>query len=243
MSFRIFISFALAIFGFTTIVAQNPIQENSTTLKDSVGTLDNKYREDQFYFGFTYNLLINKPSGARSNGLTGGLSFGYLRDMPINKRRNIAIAVGLGVSFDEYGNTLFIGEDAEEQSIFTVLDEDDVVFDRNRFSTASLEIPLELRWRSSTAEIYRFWRVYAGVRLSYAYWYKSSFKQSGNNVNQTDIPEFDNIRLGATFAFGYNTVNFYAYYGLNPFFTEAVTTQGDPVDFTTLKLGLLFYFL
>ena len=233
----------LAVFYFSFGLSQNPNENDFAISKDSVSIIDSKYREDQFYLGVTYNLLLNKPGDARSNGLTGGLSFGYLRDMPINKRRNIAVAVGLGVSFDEYGNTLFIGEDSNEQSIFTVIDEESIDYDRNRFSTSSLEVPLELRWRSSTADTYRFWRVYAGVRLGYVYWYKSSFKQTDNNINQTDIPEFDKLRLGATFSFGYNTVNFYAYYGLNPFFTDAVTTQGDDVDFTTLKLGLLFYFL
>ena len=243
MSMRLYILLIIALSITTAVFSQDLTQEINYADEDSLSVNDTKYREDQFYLGVTYNLLLNKPGTARSNGLTGGLSFGYLRDMPINKRRNIAIAIGLGVSFDEYGNTLFIGEDTNEQSIFTVLDENDIDYDRNRFSTASLEVPFELRWRSSTADTYRFWRVYTGVRLGYAYWYKSSFKQTDNNVNQTDIPEFDKIRLGATFAFGYNTVNFYAYYGLNPFFKDAVTRQGDAVDVTTLKLGLLFYLL
>ena len=53
-------------------------------------------------------------SGVKSRGLSGGIQFGYLRDMPINERRNVAIAIGLGLSFDQFGQNLFIGEAANE---------------------------------------------------------------------------------------------------------------------------------
>lgn len=213
--------------------------------QDSIPTSlgDAKYREDQFYVGATYNLLTNVPSGVSILGLSGGIQFGYLRDMPINEKRNIAIAVGLGLSFNDYGQTLFIGEDANEETIFTVLDDSDVDYSGNRFSTAGVEVPIEFRWRSSTATTYRFWRIYAGFRAGYSYWYKASFKQSGNNVNQTSIPEYEKVRLGATLSFGYNTFNFFAYYTINPFFNNAVTTTGESVKFQTVNVGLMFYIL
>ena len=205
-------------------------------------TGDSLYREDQFYVGVTYNIPINLPEGAKVRGLTGGVHFGYLRDMPINKRRNIAIAAGAGISLDQFGQNLFIGETPYEETIFRVLDKD-LDFTRNRFNMATLEAPVEFRWRTSTESSYKFWRVYAGFRLGYAFWYKATFKQPGNNVNQTKIPEFDPLRLSATLSFGYNTFNFFASYSINPFFKNAVTLDGEKVDFRTLKVGLMFYIL
>lgn len=233
MSKHVFISCIFVLLSFT-MMAQDSIP---TSLGDA------KYREDQFYVGATYNLLTNVPSGVSILGLSGGIQFGYLRDMPINEKRNIAIAVGLGLSFNDYGQTLFIGEDANEETIFTVLDDSDVDYSGNRFSTAGVEVPIEFRWRSSTATTYRFWRIYAGFRAGYSYWYKASFKQSGNNVNQTSIPEYEKVRLGATLSFGYNTFNFFAYYTINPFFNNAVTTTGESVKFQTVNVGLMFYIL
>ena len=128
-------------------------------------SLENNYREDQFYFGITYNILLDTPEMVDSRGLTASVHFGFMRDIPINKRRNVSIALGIGASFDEYGNTLFIGEDAAQQSIFTSLDANDVTYDVNRFSTSSIEIPLEFRWRTSSAQSYKFWRFYTGIRL------------------------------------------------------------------------------
>lgn len=203
---------------------------------------DLKYREDQFYFGITYNLIPNSPPGMNSRGLSGGLQIGFLRDMPINERRNIAVAVGLGLTYDQFGQNLFIGEDTEGNTIFNVLDSD-VDYTQNRFGMAMVEIPLEFRWRTSTPTEYRFWRIYAGARIGYAYWHKATFKQPGNNVNQTKISEFDPVRVSATLSFGYNTFNFFAAYSLSPFFKDAYTIEGDRIDLRSLKVGLMFYIL
>jgi hypothetical protein len=205
--------------------------------------IDSLYREDQFYFGINYNILSNKPIGVEVQGLSGGVQFGYLRDMPINKRRNIAIAVGAGLSFDTYGQNLFIGEEITGETIFTVLNSSEVSYDRNRMSVYTIDAPIEFRWRSSTAAIYKFWRVYAGVKFGYAYHYKTTFKQPDTEVFLTNIPEFQPLRLGATLSFGYNTFNFYAHYSLNPFFKDATATDGQDVAIKTIKLGLIFYLL
>ncbi|MGB0789591.1 MAG: outer membrane beta-barrel protein [Marinirhabdus sp.] len=204
--------------------------------------VDSLYREDQLYFGFTYNLFLGKPVGMNPRGLTGGLHAGYLRDMPINKKRNVAVAAGAGVSFNRYGQNLFVGETPADESIFTVID-DDLSIDFNRFSTAEIEIPIEFRWRTSTATTYKFWRVYAGVRAGYVYWYRAFFSQPGNRVSQTDIPEFDRMQLAATLSFGNSNINFFGYYSITPLFKGAVATTGENFNLRTLRLGILFYFL
>ncbi|WP_339695576.1 porin family protein [uncultured Marixanthomonas sp.] len=210
--------------------------------KENDTILDSKYREDQFYIGLNYNIISSVPSGVDSRGLSGGIQLGYFRDMPINKRRNIAIAIGAGLAFDQFGQNLFIGEEANENTIFSVID-DEVDFDQNRFTMAAVEVPVQFRWRTSTAENYKFWRIYAGMKLGYVYWYKATFKQPNNKVIQTDIPEFDNVRLSANLSFGYNTFNFYASYSINPFFKDATTSDNQTVDFKAIKLGLIFYIL
>ncbi|NND88596.1 MAG: outer membrane beta-barrel protein, partial [Flavobacteriaceae bacterium] len=183
-------SFLLVILPFYTAVAQ----EEDLSVRD----VDSLYREDQFYLGVTYNLALQTPSGMDLRGLSAGIHFGFLRDMPINEDRTLAIAVGAGLSFDFYGNNLFIGEKESGESIFTILDEDEVNYDRNRFTTAQIQLPIEFRWRNSTPTRYNFWRIYGGVRGGYVYWYRASFRQPGNDVSQTDIPEYERLRLGAT---------------------------------------------
>jgi len=214
-------------------------QEGSEKARDSVP--DDRYREDQFYAGVTYNLVTDVPGDVNTVGLSGGVHFGFLRDMPVNERRNIALAAGVGLSFNRYGQSLFIGEDNNEETIFDTLNE--VEYDTNSFSTSTLELPIEFRWRTSTATEYSFWRIYAGLRFGYTFWYRAKFKQPGNSVNQTDIPEFNPLRTALSLSVGYNTFNFFVYYSLNPFFTDAVTQNGQAVDFRTIKIGLMFYIL
>jgi len=211
------------------------------TLNNSA--VDSLYREDQFYIGINYNIITSVPNGVSTSGLSGGLQFGFLRDIPLNKRRNIAVAIGAGFAFDQYGENLFIGEDVSEKSIFTILNNTDYTYDRNRFSTAIIELPIEFRWRTSTPESYRFWRIYSGFRFGYAYYYKATLIQPNNNINQTDIPEFDPVRLRATLSFGNSKINFFGSYSINPFFKNVVTTNGSSVDFRSIKLGLIFYIL
>lgn len=203
---------------------------------------DSLYREDQFYIGFTYNLLSAVPNGVKVRGLSGGLQLGYIRDMPLNKSRTIAIGIGAGLGYDQFGQNLFIGQDDKQETIFTILT-DDIIYDRNRFSMAIIEAPIEFRWRSSSVDNYKFWRIYGGARIGYAYYYKSVFKQANNNLNQNKIPEFDPLRIAATLSFGYNTFNFYANYSINPFFKDAKTNEGLDVGFKTIKVGLIFYIL
>ena len=205
-------------------------------------SVDSLYREDQFYIGVNYNVPLNLPSGASTRGLTGGFHFGFLRDMPINKQRDLAIAIGAGLAIDQFGQNLFIGETPADETIFMVLD-GSVDYTRNRFNTVAIEIPFEFRWRTSTPVKYSFWRVYPGFRVGYAFWYKSSFKQPGNNVYQSNIPEFNPIRLSATLSAGYGNFNFFVAYSLNTFFKDATTIDGEAVDFRSLKVGLVFYIL
>lgn len=230
----------LVLFLFLAVPSTAFAQEENS--KDSI--VDPRYREDQFYASVTYNLIGSAPTGVSLNGVSGGISFGFLRDMPINEQRNVAIAIGGGVSFDQFGQNLFIGEDENEKTIFRALDENVVNFDTNRFSVATVELPLEFRWRTSTQNNFKFWRIYGGLRAGYAYWYRAYFKQPGNEVSQTDIPEFQRFRLGATLSFGYGTFNFYAYYSINPFFKDATTIDtSEEVNMRTLKLGINFYIL
>lgn len=222
-----------------TIFSQEIERSDSLAIKST----DSLYREDQFYFGFTFNLLLNRPSGIDQSGLSGGLHLGFIRDMPINKRRNIAIGLGVGYSFNSYGQNLFIGErQGTDESIYSSLDGID--YDRNRFSTHIIEAPFEFRWRTSTPDNHKFYRIYTGVRVGYLYHFKSAFVEDSNTLNQTKLPELEKFRIAVTLSFGWNTVNFFFNYNINPLFKDDATIEnGETVGLNPFKIGLMFYIL
>lgn len=231
--------FILIVCGLYVLVSFG--QETESDSNKSI-EIDSLYREDQFYIGVTYNLLFNKPKDVNQSGFSGGLHLGFIRDMPINKRRNLGLGLGLGYSFNVYIQDLFIGEEeGTEQSIFSVLD--GVEYSTNRFTTHLVEAPFELRWRTSVPETHKFYRIYTGIKLGYLYSFNSNFKQPGNQVKQSKVEELNRWRVGATFTFGWNTFNFHFYYSLNSLFNDKAMIQGDPVGLNIAKIGLMFYIL
>ena len=199
------------------------------------------YREDQFYIGVSYNVFAFTPSGMNPEGISAGFQFGFLRDFPINKRRYLAIAIGTGFSYDQFGQNLFINENEQGTTSFEILASNQD-FLRNRLSLSVVEAPIEFRWRSSTPSNYKFWRVYAGFRLGYTVWNQSSLKRFDETVKIQNITELEKLRMGASLSLGYNKFNLFAYYSINPFFNEdAVTNDGQKVNFHGIKMGLIFY--
>ncbi|MEW7288951.1 porin family protein [Aquimarina sp. 2304DJ70-9] len=209
---------------------------------DPEKAVDSLYREDQFYVGVTFNLLFDRPKDISQSGFSGGLHLGFIRDMPINKKRNVAIGLGIGYSLNVYNHNLFIGEDEDtRQPVFRSLKEVD--FSANRFTTHIIEAPLEFRWRTSVPETHKFYRIYSGFKLGYLYSFNSNFKQSDNQIKLTKVDALDRWRMGVTFTFGWNTFNFNFYYSLNTLFNNDALIDGDTVGITPAKIGLIFYIL
>lgn len=210
-------------------------------IPDSVPfTIDSLYREDQFYVGFSFNLITNKPDAISQESFSGGINLGVIRDMPLNERRNVALGLGFGWGIDSYGQNLRITKSASGVTEFQSLQ--DIDYETNRYTTQQFEMPLEFRWRTSTAESYKFWRIYSGVRLGYIYNFRSNYKDDAEQSVINDLSELNKFRAGATFTFGYNTFNFHFYYSLIPFFKDA-SLQNESLDVSTLKIGLTFYIL
>ncbi len=223
-------------------ISQAQEEKERYRLPDTIPfTIDSLYREDQFYIGFSFNLVTDSPGSISQEGFSGGLHLGFIRDMPLNDRRNVALGLGLGWSINSYGQNLFIGKDENNSTIFRSLEEDQD-YDTNRFTTQVIEAPIELRWRTSTAETYKFWRIYTGLRLGYIYNFRSNYTGPEEKIVVNDIEELNRFRLGATFTFGYNTFNFQFYYALNPFFNNA-EVGGAELSLSTLQIGLNFYIL
>ncbi|NBL64910.1 outer membrane beta-barrel protein [Flavobacterium sp. NST-5] len=212
------------------------------SLRTTVTVVDSLYREDQFYIGLTYNWLQNNPSGVKQNSFSTGLHLGFMRDIPINKRRNVAFALGLGYSLNDYRQNLKIN-DIDGARTYEVIDESEVDFDKNKFALHFVELPIEFRWRSSTVQSHRFWRIYAGFKMSYLFLNKSKFVADGEKIRLYNNDDFNEFRYGTYISFGYNTWNFHAYYGLNEIFKNSARVNGNPIEMQTINIGLMFYIL
>lgn len=195
------------------------------------------YREDQFYFGLTYNLLQNRTQGISQNSFSAGINMGFLRDIPLNKRRNVAIAVGVGYAFSNYRTNLFIANSDKGATYHVAQD-----FDKSKLSLHYIELPIEFRWRTSTPKNTQFWRIYTGFKLSYMTFNRSQV--TGDFPTQTlrNNPDFKKFLSTVYMSIGHGTLNFYVSYTLNPLFDNAYI-EGNKLEMTSLNLGLMFYIL
>lgn len=205
--------------------------------------VDSLYKEDQFYIGTTYNVLTNRPDGLKQNSFSLGFHLGYIKDMPINKRRNKAIGIGLGYSTNSYIQNMLIQQDNSGTFNYSIIDDTTINFTKNKFSEHVIELPIEYRWRTSTATDYKFWRIYVGVKLGYVFSNRSKFEGDLGELKYSNNPGFNNFQYGLTLSTGYNTWNVFVHYGLNSIFDDTAQINGEPIDMNALKVGLIFYIL
>jgi len=252
--FGLFFIFLSGFWGFSQIPdledLYHPIEKDTLSKEEIKPTIseENKnnrlktndlfYREDQFFLGVTYGLLYHKPKDISQNGFSVGFHFGFLRDIPLNKDRNIAIAIGTGYSFDNYKTNLHISKN--ENSIEYKLAKD---FNKNKISLHFLDLPIEFRWRTSTPKNINFWRVYAGFKLSFLTFNRSQI--TGNFTTQTikNNPNLNKLRYGTFLSVGHGSITFYVNYSLNSIFKNAHYTDGKTIDMSDINLGLMFYIL
>ena len=210
-----------------------------TWAQDVDEDLDLKYREDQFYLGVTYGLLRDLPDDVSQTGFSGGIIAGFIRDFPVNTKRTFAFGLGLGYSGSSYNQNLFIPEDDSDN--FLALDRS--TFNRNRFFTHVVEAPLELRWRNSSPDDYRFLRIYTGFKFGYIFAASSRFESDTIDERFNSVNNFNRFQFGATLSIGYNVWNLYVYYGLNSLFSDQTNLNGSSIDTNVVNAGLIFYLL
>lgn len=194
------------------------------------------YREDQFYAAVTYNLLQKRIGGISQNTFSSGFHLGFLRDFPVNKERNVALALGFGYSINNFRTNLHI---ADSDPVKYQIAQD---FEKNRLNLHYIDVPLEIRWRTSTPKNTQFWRIYTGFKLSWLVYSRSKINGDFPSEEVKNNPDLNKLRYGMYLSVGHGTLNFYACYMLNPIFKEAYI-NGERIEMTSLNLGLIFYIL
>lgn len=222
----------LTLLSFSIGTAQNIDSDSIPTIP-----IDEKYLEDQLYVSFTYNLLADKPSDINQNGLSGGFGLGFIKDVPLNKERNFGFGLGIG-----YGLNILIQNLKITEANGTVNFEKAQDYFVNKITKQSIDIPFEIRWRTSDPVNYKFWRVYAGMTFSYVFDFKTKFRDENGTLRTSNIDEVEQFQYGLKLAAGRGTWNLYIYYALTDMFKEA-TFEGKPLNMYDVNIGLKFYIM
>ena len=199
--------------------------------------LGDRYSEDQLYVSIAYAQLFNQPSQISRSGFSYALSTGFIKDFTLNKQGNFSIAVGIGYGFDFFNHQLKV-EEINGSTIFNSGQN----LTSNTFNSHNLEFPLEIRWRTSTAKKYDFWRIYSGIKFLYNFSNTFKFEENATAFEYKNVSAYRKLQYGITLSAGYDEFNVHIFYNLTPIFENA-NLGTESIDTSTLKFGLIFYIL
>ena len=218
---------------------------NFLNAQDSISNykpVDLKYLEDQFYIGVAYNAIVNKPDNVIQRNLSYNLQLGFIKDIPINLDRNFGFGLGVGYATNSHYCNIIAEE--IQNTIRYRLSEDVDGLRRSKFETHAIEFPFEIRWRTSNAIDYKFWRIYTGIKAEYLFSRRSKFVSEDRSNNLSFRNEDISLwQYGLTLNFGYNTWNIHLNYSLNPLLENSPSINGEGIDKRILRVGLIFYIL
>ena len=195
------------------------------------------YREDQFYIGSSYFIQTQPIDEFKQNGFSGNFQFGFIRDFPLNDSSTKAIGIGFGYERNFFTSNIQPVESDSNIDYRIVVSR--FLESKNKISFSSLVIPLEYRWRTSSVDQYKFWRIYSGFKLKKNFPIYSN-PSYGSEITIEDVEDWTtSIYINA----GYNTWNISLEYDLNPLLKNKKTTNGENLNISFFRLGLVFYLL
>ena len=195
------------------------------------------YREDQFFFGSSYFIQTQPIDEFKQNGFSGNFQFGFIRDFPLNDSSTKAIGIGFGYERNFFTSNIQPIQSDNNIDYRIVISR--FLESKNKISFSSLVIPLEFRWRRSSIDQYKFWRIYSGFKLKKNFPLYSN-PSYGSEITIDDVEDWTtSIYINA----GYNTWNISLEYDLNPLLKNKKTTNGENLNISFFRLGLVFYLL
>jgi hypothetical protein len=160
-----------------------------------------------------------------------------MKDLILNKKGSISMALGFGYNYDLLNHGLTITEDNNEVTF--QVDNSGAI---NTLTIHNLEFPFEFRWRDSDAQTYKFWRVYMGVKASYNVSNNFKFTDQSNSFSYKNVSRFNSWQYGLTLSVGYDVFTAHMYYGLTPMLKDTMLGTTD-IASKTMRIGLIFYLL
>ena len=188
---------------------------------------DGPEKFDRIVVDANWNHWLNTPNGVDQGYYSFGVSTYWFKDMPIGKKSNFALALGLGFdSQNIHHNGQFIFEQDIDGNIFTdlvSLPEDYIIY-KNKIALNYVDVPFEFRFRTMNKTIedrmkFNF-RFYVGFKAGVLVNDHLKIKDSETKIKVFNIPNVLKYRYGPTIRLGFNKIAFNAFYSLTNVFVE-----------------------
>lgn len=226
------IIFSLLFFGFINIFHA---QTDTSKIKKAVSEFDVKnYKadpRDRLIFEVNFTNWLGAPKNIKPDWKCVGFGFYTMFDKPISNT-NFSFGYGLGFYSHNYSsNANFVYQfDSLSQNTKTIIEQKTTSYIANRYNERSFEIPLELRFRTKTATIFK---IMVGAKIGYVI---SDFKKSDDangRIRLYNIKNVNPFRYGVNFRIGVEQICLTASY----YFSEVFTNNG-PKGIHPFSIGI-----
>lgn len=213
-----FILHSLFLFSFCLRL---PAQKETTTQKGDASeyALQNYKASpgDRLILEFNHTNWLGAPKTIKADWKSVGFGLYTLFDKPIG-HSCFSIGYGLGLYGHNYSsNANFVYKlDSVSKRVKTILEPKSIPYASNRYNERSIELPLEIRYRSKTT---RSFKLMLGAKVGYVV---SNFKKTNDadgKIRRYDIKNINRLRYGIHARIGVEQLCFTASYYLSEVFS------------------------
>lgn len=225
----------LYCFLFLSFAYTTKAQKDSTKNKKALSEFAMKnYKgdpRDRLIFEANYTSWLGIPKWIKPDWKCIGFGFYTMFDKPI-KNSNFSFGYGLGFYAHNFSsNANFVYQlDSTNRNATTVLLPKTNPYIANKYNERSFEVPLELRFRTKTATMFK---MMLGAKIGYVI---SNFKKTDDSDGRIRLYNIKNVnpwRYGVVFRIGVEQVCLTASY----YFSEVFTT-GGPKGINPFSIGI-----
>lgn len=200
-----------------------------------------KERFDRIAIDIKSDQWIETPPGIKTKLYSIGVSAFLYKDIPLNKKSNLSIAYGIGLTSDNihHNGTFTSSTNNPTNSSYTKLIPlaSNYKTRINKITLNYIEVPFELRFRTmnkSLEERRRFnFRFYPGFKAGYLMGSHTKLVTDDVKIKVYRTPNTLFYRYGPTLRIGFNKVSFIAFYSLTGIFEK---NKGNELN--TFSLGI-----
>jgi hypothetical protein len=240
---RRFVFTAMAIMASLVIFAQS-----DTTAPRQNATVALPRANDHFMLQLGTTSWTGIPDSIQTGGLPRTFNFYFLLDFPFKTNPRFSTAIGAGVATD---NIYFEKTRIELNGTSTALRfrnvSDTNYFKKYKLTTAYLEAPIELRFRSNPANDRKSFKAAIGAKVGLLVNTHTKGKElqnrSGNSIgNYTEKIStrryLNSNRISLTGRIGYGNLSLFGSYSATPLFKEGVAAPIRPLTIGLTISGL-----
>ncbi len=196
----------IAIMTINMASAQDAKDETTVTPKHTS-------KQERFIMDFGFDSWTKVPTGIKTDWLKSRrFEFYFMKDRAF-AAGHMAIAYGLGMSFTNVNSN---GSFAIANGNTHLLQIPDTLLpSQNKLSTNFLEIPLELRFRTSPLHHGNRLKLAVGAKAGYLFQDHTKIEDGALKEKFYNTPNLNNFRFAYTARIGYGKWSLMGYYGIN----------------------------